>query len=95
MKLALQGITIVFASGDSGVAGSSGSTSCLGSSNNVFVPDYPATCPWITVAGATGLYTNNPTTEVAASDDELGFYSGGGFSNLFNTADYQTDAVNG
>ena len=50
-------------------------------------------CPWITVVGATGLYNANPTTEVAAADESYEFYSGGGFSNLFNTSDYQTQAV--
>ena len=40
MKLALQGVSIFIASGDSGVGGSS--SSCLGDSDTIFDPDFPA-----------------------------------------------------
>lgn len=40
MKLGLQGVSVVLASGDSGVAGPGG---CLGSGNNIFrYPAYPS-----------------------------------------------------
>jgi len=45
MKLALMGITILFASGDSGVAGRAGQDNdngCLGDDANIFSPDWPA-----------------------------------------------------
>jgi tripeptidyl-peptidase-1 len=46
MKLGLQGISIVLASGDSGVAGPAGDDNddgCLGT-GQIFSPDFPATC---------------------------------------------------
>lgn len=41
MKLGMQGISVVVASGDSGV-GPRGEP-CLGPNQNIFVPDFPAT----------------------------------------------------
>ena len=59
MKLGLQGFSVVFSSGDSGVAGPSGeggnADGCLGPGGNIFNPDFPATCPYITSVGATYL----------------------------------------
>jgi tripeptidyl-peptidase I len=53
MKLALQGVTIVAASGDDGVADNNNAT-CLGPNRNAFVPNYPS-CPYVTLVGATEL----------------------------------------
>lgn len=39
MKLGLRGVSVLFASGDSGVASRSG---CLGNSSTIFNPDWPA-----------------------------------------------------
>lgn len=89
MKLGLQGITTVVASGDSGVAGSSG---CLGKNGNVFTPDFPATCPFLLTVGSTFL----PPGANAGTDQETAttrFPSGGGFSNIYPRADYQKAAV--
>lgn len=49
----------------------------------IFVPTFPASCPWQTAVGATGGI--NP--EVAAS------LSSGGFSNYFPSPDYQKPAI--
>jgi len=46
MKLGLQGVTIVFASGDAGVSDRNGN--CLGPQQNIFSPDYPD-CPYVTM----------------------------------------------
>jgi tripeptidyl-peptidase-1 len=46
MKLGLQGVTIVFASGDEGVSDRNGN--CLGPQQNIFSPDYPD-CPYVTM----------------------------------------------
>ncbi|RDW69349.1 subtilisin-like protein [Coleophoma cylindrospora] len=94
MKLGLQGVSVVFASGDSGVAGPTGSNSPNGCLNGgtVFSPDFPATCPYITTVGATSLPAGakaNAHAEVAVTS----FPSGGGFSNIYATPDYQQDAV--
>jgi len=97
MKLALQGVTIVVASGDTGVedentAGSGmGGNGCQGASGKVFVPNYPD-CPYLTTVGATTLPSGS-----SASDPETAatvVTSGGGFSNIFAQPSYQQSAVN-
>lgn len=84
MKLGMQGVTVVVASGDSGVAArgtdDGNADGCLGT-GQVFNPDFPASCPYITAVGATYL----PTGASAADDAEVAvtrFPSGGGFSNV-------------
>ncbi|KAH8978363.1 subtilisin-like protein [Lactarius hatsudake] len=83
-QLGLRGVSVLFSSGDDGV----GEGDCLvqSSSGDVsvqFIPNFPATCPWVTsVGGTTG---HDP--EVAAS------LSGGGFSNYFPRERYQADAI--
>ncbi|KAH6676397.1 putative alkaline serine protease AorO [Halenospora varia] len=89
MKLGLQGVSVVVASGDSGVAGAQG---CIGTSGKVFTPDFPATCPYITTVGGTVLPTGgnvNIDAEVAVTR----FPSGGGFSNIYEIPSYQSSAV--
>jgi tripeptidyl-peptidase I len=95
MKLGMQGVSIVLASGDSGVAGPAGddgnSDGCLGT-GEIFNPDFPATCPYITTVGATYL----PSGANAQTDAETAvtrFGSGGGFSNIYPIPDYQKTAV--
>merc|ERR1719253_2142039 len=70
-QLAAKGITIIFASGDSG-SGVSGMFS------KKLYPSWPASSPWVTAVGAT-RFVNQPTAsgEEMASDQ---FGSGGGFS---------------
>jgi len=77
-KQAIRGISVLFASGDSGVGGPG--TNC-----NAFVPDFPATSPYVTSVGGTALETS---VEVAAG------LSGGGFSNFFKRPNWQNTAVN-
>ena len=94
MKLGMQGVSIVIASGDSGVAGRDGDDSpngCLGG-GTIFSPDFPASCPYLTALGATFLPEGadvNTDSEVAVTR----FPSGGGFSNIYPIPDYQADAV--
>jgi len=94
MKLGMQGVSIVLASGDSGVAGPAGddnSDGCLGT-GQIFSPDFPATCPYLTTVGATYL----PPGASASSDQETAvtrFGSGGGFSNIYPIPSYQSTAV--
>ncbi len=95
MKLGMQGISLVFASGDSGVAGPAGdgsSNGCL-AGGTVFSPDFPATCPYVTTVGATFL----PPHSNVFKDQETAvtrFGSGGGFSNIYPIPTYQKNAVN-
>ncbi|KAI9717485.1 MAG: hypothetical protein M1828_007185 [Chrysothrix sp. TS-e1954] len=105
MKLGMQGVSVIVSSSDYGVAGSPGSPTpngCLGphggdnnnKSGTVFAPDFPAGCPYITSIGSTFLPPGadvNADAEVATTR----FASGGGFSNVFAPASYQTSAVNG
>jgi tripeptidyl-peptidase-1 len=91
MKLGMQGVSIVIASGDSGVAArgadDGNADGCLGT-GQVFNPDFPASCPYVTALGATYL----PAGASAAKDQEVAvtrFPSGGGFSNIYPRPSYQ------
>jgi len=75
MAVGAQGLSILYASGDDGV----GCKRC-----NSFIPDWPASSPWVTTVGGTEM---NGNTEVAVG------FSGGGFSNYFGRPSYQDTAV--
>ncbi|KAF2770431.1 subtilisin-like protein [Teratosphaeria nubilosa] len=93
MKLGMQGVSIVVASGDTGVAGPAGddnSDGCLGT-GQIFSPDFPATCPYLTTVGAT-LLTGQATKDQETAVTRFG--SGGGFSNIYPIPSYQQSAVN-
>ncbi|KAH9038760.1 subtilisin-like protein [Lactarius pseudohatsudake] len=82
-ELGLRGVSVLSSSGDAGV----GEGDCLladvhGHVSVHFLPEFPATCPYLTSVG--GTTRHNP--EVAAS------ISGGGFSNFFDRPPYQADA---
>ncbi|KAJ3307934.1 hypothetical protein HDV04_002295, partial [Boothiomyces sp. JEL0838] len=82
-KLGARGISLIFASGDGGVNGGHGQSQCQDANGNtVFVPVFPATCPYITSVGAT---TSVPETAAQLSS--------GGFSNYFTRPSYQDSAV--
>jgi tripeptidyl-peptidase-1 len=51
--------------------------------NTTFTPVFPATCPFVTSVGSTVGFA--PETAIN--------FTGGGFSNVFPTPDYQTSAV--
>lgn len=89
MKLGLQGTSIVFASGDDGVARRSGP--CLGSKKNIFTPGQQASCPYVTSVGSTTLPAGSKPGDAEVATNR--FSSGGGFSNIWTTPDYQKDAV--
>jgi subtilase family serine protease len=85
MKLGLQGVTIIFASGNYGAG-----PGCIGPNGDVFNVEYPDS-PYITTVGATSLpvggspggpgvswFLNVPMWE-----------SSGGFSNIFARPSYQ------
>ncbi|PNS17151.1 hypothetical protein CAC42_7205 [Sphaceloma murrayae] len=99
MKLGLRGITVINSSGDSGVEGRGGDptpSNCLGENNDVFAPQFPATCPYLTAVGSTVIQNGTafqPGNEVPTTR----FGSGGGFSNIYGReeqASWQVDAVN-
>ena len=97
MKLGLQGHTILFSSGDYGVAGYPGdvsATGCMGKTGRVFNPGNPIGCPYVTSVGATQLSSNQQYTDAeSAMYLNRNFSSGGGFSNIYSAPDYQKAAV--
>jgi tripeptidyl-peptidase I len=101
MKLGLQGITILYSSGDHGVAGNEGvcckSKSCAGgvyvpAGSGTFNPSFPGTCPYITSVGATQIVSGAAVTAPEQACESV-IYSGGGFSNVFALPSYQASAV--
>ena len=85
--LAARGITVLFSSGDSGVGANGTCFSNTDPSKAMFIPAFPASCPWVTTVGGTQGYL----PEVAVQR----FGSGAGFSNYFGMPDYQKSAVEG
>ena len=87
MKLGLQGVSILYSSGDFGVAGNGGQciSPTTGAYNNgssgIFNPSFPGTCPYITSVGATQVL-NGSTVRTPESAAERVIFSGGGFSNV-------------
>jgi len=95
-KLGLMGTTVLYSSGDDGVAGNG--DLCLNpdgsqtANGTMFNPGFPGTCPYITSVGATQV---NPGASVAEPESACMqvIYSGGGFSNYFAMPSYQASAV--
>jgi tripeptidyl-peptidase I len=95
MKLGLQGVTVVAASGDNGVGSFEGDptpSGCLGPNEDVFNPEFISDCPYVLAVGATefvnkrrGERQDGKYNEIATTD----FSSGGGFSNVFETPAWQ------
>ncbi|KAJ7137306.1 family S53 protease-like protein [Mycena filopes] len=83
MALGARGISVVFASGDGGVRGNHDSTGVC--ANNVFMPVFPAACPFVTSVGSTQGF--GPEKAIN--------FTGGGFSNVFPAPAYQSAAVAG
>ncbi|PQE08270.1 tripeptidyl-peptidase 1 precursor protein [Rutstroemia sp. NJR-2017a BVV2] len=79
-QLGARGVSVLVASGDSGV----GTTCVTTGTTKGFTTSFPASCPWVTVVG--GTTGNSP--EKAWTD------GGGGFSSVFGQPSYQASAVN-
>ena len=85
--LGARGVTLFFSSGDAGV-GSDNSTECYsndGKNTSMFLPSFPASCPYVTAVGG----TQNVPDEIAVTR----FGSGAGFSNYFGRPSYQNETV--
>ncbi|ORY84175.1 subtilisin-like protein [Leucosporidium creatinivorum] len=98
-KLGLMGVTLVFSSGDYGVAGNS--NECINPADGsytttkagtVFNPAFPSSCPYITSVGATQLPEGGSVLSREQACETV-IYSGGGFSNVFPMPSYQKSAV--
>ncbi|XP_061599010.1 tripeptidyl-peptidase 1 isoform X2 [Cololabis saira] len=83
MKAGVRGISLLFASGDSGAG-------CrhMGKEQNSFRPSFPASSPYVTTVGGTSF--KNPFKVTYEVTD---YISGGGFSNVFSMPNYQVSAV--
>ncbi|KAI4715898.1 subtilisin-like protein [Aureobasidium sp. EXF-10727] len=86
-QLGARGISVLFSSGDDGVGADGTCFSNTNTSQPMFLPAFPASCPWVTTVGGTAGFL----PEVAVSR----FGSGAGFSNYFSMPAYQTNAVEG
>ncbi|KAL9051920.1 MAG: hypothetical protein Q9162_005704 [Coniocarpon cinnabarinum] len=107
LKLGLQGVSILFASGDAGVGdypapyAVDGPTGCIGKNLDVFNPTWPNNCPYVTNVGGTKVYPGRSVFEPesavfdpAGMPFHVNYSSGGGFSNVYPVPDYQQSAVN-
>ncbi|KAM6447800.1 tripeptidyl-peptidase 1 [Liasis olivaceus] len=83
MKAAARGVSILFASGDSGAG-----CRAVSGGKHVFRPSFPASSPFVTTVGGTSF--QQPFLVGAEVTD---YISGGGFSNVFPMPDYQATAV--
>lgn len=101
-KLGLMGSTILFASGDDGVAGSFGD--CAFPNNKTvdgdhegpggirFVPSWPLTCPFVTAVGATQVNPGATVKDPESASAQV-IFSGGGFSDIYPMPSYQRAQV--
>ena len=81
-QLGSRGVTVLFASGDSGPGGAGGFCENNAQTAQRYVPSFPSSCPFVTTVGGT---TSVPETAATLS--------GGGFSNYFAMPSYQASAV--
>lgn len=84
--LTARGVSIFVATGDGGAAGT-GQTRCTsndGQRRKMYVPTFPASCPYVTAVGA----VSNVAPPLSGAD-----FSSGGFSNYFARPDWQKAAV--
>ncbi|ETW82302.1 serine protease S53 [Heterobasidion irregulare TC 32-1] len=95
-KLGMMGTTVLYSSGDDGVAGNSGL--CLNAAGKAtengkrFNPGFPVTCPFITAVGATQVNPGATVNDPESACEQV-IFSGGGFSNIFPMPSYQAAAV--
>ena len=92
------GVTVLYSSGDFGVAGNS--NLCLNPDGSqtlngkLFNPSFPGGCPFITSVGATQVLPGKKVTDPESACMSV-IFSGGGFSNYFAMPEYQKSAVSG
>ena len=90
--LGARGVSILAASGDSGVGGDG--TDEGNCTAGRFLPTFPASSPWVTAVGGASFPHDEVTDEAYTLQDEVAWASsGGGFSDLFPVPAYQNDSV--
>ncbi|KAF8583812.1 subtilisin-like protein [Ramaria rubella] len=94
-KLGLLGTTVLYSSGDRGVAGRNNICAFPNGTRSVnapgFLPSFPGTCPFITSVGATQVNPGAKVTDPESACQQV-IFSGGGFSNVFAIPEYQKAA---
>ncbi|EMC91834.1 hypothetical protein BAUCODRAFT_306249 [Baudoinia panamericana UAMH 10762] len=88
-QLGARGVSVVFSSGDAGVGPNGTCSSNDGTNTPMFLPTFPASCPYVTTVGG----TRNLSPEVVAYDVLNDYVSGSGLSNYFQRPSYQNAAV--
>ncbi|KAJ7093316.1 subtilisin-like protein [Mycena belliarum] len=95
-KLGLMGVTMLFSSGDNGVAGNRNFCLNAGGSQSAggarFNPTFPGGCPYITSVGATQVFAGKTVLNPESACADV-IYSGGGFSNYFPRPSFQQPQV--
>ncbi|KAJ7463327.1 subtilisin-like protein [Mycena latifolia] len=95
-KLGLMGVTVLYSSGDNGVAGNG--NLCLNSDGSQsttatrFNPTFPGGCPYVTSVGATQVFAGHTVLNPESACADV-IYSGGGFSNYFSRPNFQQSQV--
>ncbi|TDL20636.1 subtilisin-like protein [Rickenella mellea] len=99
-KIGMMGTTVLYSSGDNGVAGfgnvclTSNGTEAVPPAGTRFNPTFPSGCPFVTSVGATQISPNKTVHDPESACEQV-IFSGGGFSNIFGIPSYQKKAVAG
>ncbi|KZT44232.1 subtilisin-like protein [Sistotremastrum suecicum HHB10207 ss-3] len=99
-KLGMMGVTVLYASGDNGVAGNGGvcieklanGTVIESVNGTIFNPSFPEGCPFVTGVGATQVDPGSTVNDPEGAAQQV-IFSGGGFSNVFAIPEYQKAQV--
>jgi len=89
-KAGARGISLLFASGDSGAAGDDG---CEGPNRDMYVSQWPAASPFVTAVGGTTIMQTSASGDILR--ERGASLSSGGFSNRYNRPYWQKRAVDG
>jgi tripeptidyl-peptidase I len=96
-RLGARGISLLFASGDSGVGSDGDCFTNDSKKTKAFLPSFPPSCPYVTVVGATHQFEPEVTAYrpgKSVNGTVKGSYSsGGGFGNYFDIPAYQSEVV--
>lgn len=92
-QLGARGVSLFFSSGDFGVGSDDTCYSNVDNTTYMFMPSFPADCPYVTAVGATTGYPESAAWRKLRSGAY--FTSGAGFSNYFPQPKYQAEAVDG
>ncbi|KAJ9611744.1 hypothetical protein H2200_004928 [Cladophialophora chaetospira] len=90
-QLGARGVSLFFSSGDFGVGQDETCISNIDNTTAMFMPSFPADCPYVTAVGATTGYPESAAWRRLSSG--LYFNSGAGFANYFEQPSYQAKAV--